>query len=120
MNLNSHSPAQIIKLLPDLDARYRKAQEELAAAQVNLNAATKKVEEAEQVLTEALGRLLGNFPEHVILKARAIHPTTCERDQVRPEGTGSAPTRPPFPGEPGSVPEPDNGAGPTPLDVLDT
>jgi hypothetical protein len=112
MNLGSHTPAQIAKLLPDLDARYRKAKEELAAAQANLATATEHVREAEQVLTEALARYLGNFPEHVVVQA--VQPGACGCGQPHPPGARCAGVRltiEPDAGLQGGQTAGDNGSG---------
>jgi len=102
MNFGSHTPAQVAKLLPELEAEYRKAEGELGTAQANLDAARRHVVEAEQALTAALAKYLGSFPEHVVVKA--IQPGACGCGQLHPPDArcaGGAPTRAPFPGEPG-------------------
>jgi len=62
MNLGSHTTAQIAKLLPELEARYRKAEEEVSAARRSLISAQASAQEAKNALVEGLGRLLRGYP----------------------------------------------------------
>lgn len=69
MNLGSHTPAQILKLLPELDAQHKRAQAEVMIAEENLHGARARVAEAGQTLAEALARFLRGFPDEVVAYA---------------------------------------------------
>jgi len=95
-NIGSHSHAAITKLLPDLDAQYRRACDELAAAQANQEMARQKVEQAETLLTTAMGKWMAGFPRHIVVLAAS----QIDELAARPSEPPAAPTV-----------EPGNGAG---------
>ena len=69
MNLGSHTPAQLIKLLPELGEKYQKAQNELTVAQQNLHDAKVRAEDAKRVLVEVLRRYIRGYPSDIVTLA---------------------------------------------------